>query len=189
MLAPFIPHLAEEMWALIGEKELVSRQSWPSYDLSKIDYSALIAEEELSSLLEDLGNVLKVLKKTPKKICIYVASSQKWALFPTLLAERSLNKGEWMRKIASHPEFGKDKALLKLAPKMFDHFLSLSSELVDYLRKAKFDELEEMKESAEYISRKFGIPVEVYAEDDPNRYDPANRAGRALPLKPAFYVE
>ncbi len=189
MLAPFIPHLAEEMWALIGEKELVSRQSWPSYDLSKIDYSALIAEEELSSLLEDLGNVLKVLKKTPKKICIYVASSQKWALFRTLLAERSLNKGEWMRKIASHPEFGKNKALLKLAPKMFDHFLSLSSELVDYLRKAKFDELEEMKESAEYISRKFGIPVEVYAEDDPNRYDPANRAGRALPLKPAFYVE
>ena len=32
MLSPFIPHVAEEMWAALGHKESVYLASWPTYD-------------------------------------------------------------------------------------------------------------------------------------------------------------
>ncbi len=32
LLAPLAPHLAEEMWALLGQPYSVHQQSWPAYD-------------------------------------------------------------------------------------------------------------------------------------------------------------
>lgn len=32
LLAPFIPHITEELWEIIGKKESVHEQDWPSYD-------------------------------------------------------------------------------------------------------------------------------------------------------------
>ena len=32
LLAPFVPHLAEELWAQLGRKESVHQQSWPVFD-------------------------------------------------------------------------------------------------------------------------------------------------------------
>jgi leucyl-tRNA synthetase len=35
LLAPFAPHLAEEVWSLIGNESLVSLEKWPEYDPAK----------------------------------------------------------------------------------------------------------------------------------------------------------
>jgi leucyl-tRNA synthetase len=32
LLAPFAPHIAEELWQALGGTDSVHRQSWPSYD-------------------------------------------------------------------------------------------------------------------------------------------------------------
>jgi len=34
ILSPFAPHLAEELWALLGHKPSVSQQPWPAFDLA-----------------------------------------------------------------------------------------------------------------------------------------------------------
>ncbi len=36
ILAPFAPHLAEELWVKLGNKESIFRQPWPQYNESKI---------------------------------------------------------------------------------------------------------------------------------------------------------
>ena len=36
LLAPFAPHIAEEMWESIGNTESVFKQSWPKYDENKM---------------------------------------------------------------------------------------------------------------------------------------------------------
>ena len=36
LLAPFAPHLAEELWELLGHRESLAYEPWPSYDESKI---------------------------------------------------------------------------------------------------------------------------------------------------------
>jgi leucyl-tRNA synthetase len=36
ILAPFAPHMAEELWSQMGEKGSIHRASWPAYDASKL---------------------------------------------------------------------------------------------------------------------------------------------------------
>jgi leucyl-tRNA synthetase len=36
LLAPFAPHIAEELWARLGENFSVSKTKWPAYDASKL---------------------------------------------------------------------------------------------------------------------------------------------------------
>lgn len=36
LLAPFAPHIAEEIWEVIGHKESVFKSTWPKYDESKL---------------------------------------------------------------------------------------------------------------------------------------------------------
>ncbi|MSQ45797.1 MAG: leucine--tRNA ligase [Ignavibacteria bacterium] len=36
LVNPFAPHIAEELWELIGNKESITNASWPKYDSSKI---------------------------------------------------------------------------------------------------------------------------------------------------------
>jgi len=36
IIAPFVPHLAEELWSILGNKDSISYQEWPSYDESLI---------------------------------------------------------------------------------------------------------------------------------------------------------
>lgn len=36
ILAPFAPHLTEELWSIMGEKESIHRSGWPKYDESKL---------------------------------------------------------------------------------------------------------------------------------------------------------
>ena len=51
LLAPFAPHLAEEAWQLLGNKESVHRQQWPTYDPEKLH------EEEVEVVVQINGKV------------------------------------------------------------------------------------------------------------------------------------
>jgi leucyl-tRNA synthetase len=42
LLAPFAPHITEELWEKLGENELIAHASWPTYD------PTLIVEEKIS---------------------------------------------------------------------------------------------------------------------------------------------
>ncbi|WP_031513209.1 leucine--tRNA ligase [Desulfofalx alkaliphila] len=51
LLAPFAPHITEEMWHRLGYKESVHLQSWPKYDESAI------VEEEITIVVQLNGKV------------------------------------------------------------------------------------------------------------------------------------
>ena len=64
LLAPFAPHLCEEIWSIAGEKSFVSLSSWPEYEESYIQ------EETLSLAVQVNGRkrgLLKLQKKPQKK--------------------------------------------------------------------------------------------------------------------------
>jgi len=67
MLSPFAPHIAEEMWEKLGNSEMVSKSSWPAVSLDAIDAKAIQSEDFLKSIMDDIANILKVTKITPKK--------------------------------------------------------------------------------------------------------------------------
>ncbi|MBI2061737.1 MAG: leucine--tRNA ligase [Nitrospirae bacterium] len=41
LLAPFVPHVAEELWSQLGEKDFVSRHPWPAWDPKWIQEEAI----------------------------------------------------------------------------------------------------------------------------------------------------
>jgi leucyl-tRNA synthetase len=51
ILAPFAPHMAEELWKLLGEKKSINISTWPKYDESAMK------EEELKVVVQVNGKV------------------------------------------------------------------------------------------------------------------------------------
>jgi leucyl-tRNA synthetase len=90
LLAPFAPHLTEELWEILGETSSIHQSKWPKYDetklvQSKIDYqihingkmrdiitlSADINEQEIQTQALNSAKVQKILgSNKPKKIII-----------------------------------------------------------------------------------------------------------------------
>ncbi len=66
MLAPFAPHMAEELWHRLGKKESVHEQNWPV-----LDESALVVDE--------ITLVIQIMGKTRGTIQV-PASADKQAL-------------------------------------------------------------------------------------------------------------
>jgi len=55
MLSPFAPHLAEELWHQLGNKESICKEPWPTYD------PALVREEELTLVVQVNGKVRETM--------------------------------------------------------------------------------------------------------------------------------
>jgi leucyl-tRNA synthetase len=126
MLAPFAPHVCEEVWSKLGEKGLIATSNWPEIDKKRINLKAEEIQELLEKTAEDVQHICKIVgKKNPKKVCIY-----------TIPIECK--------------QYGACK---------------------------------------EYLHKKFGADVSVFAVNDPKKYDPYNKAGKAKPKRPAIYLE
>ena len=53
MLAPFAPHLAEELWAKLGHHKTLARRPWPSYEEAKLVESTLELPVQVNGKLRD----------------------------------------------------------------------------------------------------------------------------------------
>ncbi len=119
LLAPFCPHIAEELWEKLGHKEFISLAEWPKYEEIKEKKS----QEDLNEKI--ILELKQLLEKFPdkKKAYIYV--------LPFELAKMNKNQ----------------------------------------------------------ISKELGKDIEVFAVNDPKKFDPENKSKKALPGKPGIYLE
>jgi len=75
MLHPFCPHITEELWHKLGHKNFISLSDWPTADEKKINPEFEKEAELIDSLVDDVNNVVGIIKaknKTIKKLYIYV---------------------------------------------------------------------------------------------------------------------
>lgn len=57
LLAPFAPHLTEELWEMIGETESVHKSSWPHYDESKLIQTEVDYQIHINGKMRDIITV------------------------------------------------------------------------------------------------------------------------------------
>ena len=84
LINPFMPHLAQEFWELIGETNELSYESWPSYDKSvaQLDIITIAiqingkrrSEIQISRNESDHDVISKA--KTDKKVSTYLTESE-----------------------------------------------------------------------------------------------------------------
>jgi len=53
MLAPFAPHLAEELWEALGHKQSLARETWPKFDSAKLVESTMELPVQVNGKLRD----------------------------------------------------------------------------------------------------------------------------------------
>ncbi len=80
LLSPFCPHIAEELWEKTGHKTFISKESWPEADESKISEELEKQEEILEKTIEDINNIIKIIKekfnKPPTSVYLYAIPNE-----------------------------------------------------------------------------------------------------------------
>jgi leucyl-tRNA synthetase len=195
MLSPFAPHIAEEMWEKLGNDNLVSKSAWPAHSKDDIDATAIQSENLLKSTMDDIANILKVTKITPKKIVIYVNSdsmkSKVYRKVLSIMVGGQNNMGVVMKELIADPETTDAKKMPDYIQKVIKDLHSESEEIKQMkLESEDFNEKEFLSSELSSIGQKeFGVEIEVYSESDDNIYDPKGKARHARPFKPAILIE
>jgi leucyl-tRNA synthetase len=192
LLAPFAPHMAEEAWRTMGEKAFVSTAEWPQFDESKLDERVDQLEELVKQTLVDTQEIVATTKISPKKVHYYTAAKWKWRVYTESLS-RAESQPETLdglirEMIAAKPPAPKD--LPKFAGKIIKQIRTMPADLRN--RRTRIGEIQErdaLAEAQKFFARELKTEVQVHGEDDPELYDPKNRAKFAEPYRPAIFVE
>jgi len=186
MMAPFTPHVCEEIWSSGLGDGYASLASWPVADASLIDERAEKAEDLLEKMLNDVQEIVNVTKARPSKITLYTTPAWKKEMLRLAVAAASggkLDMGALMKQAMADPAISKNKKdAPKYAQKLAKAAHSLSAEALG------LDELQTLTREKEYLASAFGVPVEVYSADEPGA-DPKGKSKQAEPGRPAIYIE
>ncbi len=194
LLAPFSPHLCEELWSAIGKENFISLAEWPRVDEGKMDIVAEERENFLVDLIEDTLNVLRATKISPTRVCYYTANGWKWRVYRSLL-EKSIQGevkvNEIMRDLAKDSDLRENmKAVANFVPKVLKTLSKISHERKTRLSNIEIENEKEFIESAlSFLEGRLNAKVVVYSEEDQMRFDPKQRAKLAIPGQPAIYIE
>ncbi len=184
MMGPFTPHIAEEMWEKMGRKGFLSLQLYPEVEEEKISLKHEYGEVLIQRLIEDVKEIEKVTGRKPRRIYVYVASRRK---YDALRAVKEC-QGDLKKAIKALISAGLDKKEApKLAKKLLEIVNENDPELIEVLC-SEIDEWELYSDQRERISKEIGAEVFVYPEENPE-YDPQRRAEKAMPGRPAIYLE
>jgi leucyl-tRNA synthetase len=194
MLAPFAPFTAEEVWELMGNRQSISTAGWPVVEEEKIDIIAEECEFFISSLLEDIQNIVRVTKIIPTKIVIYASAAWKVQVYNAILAnilQGRINFGQIMKQLIANPETAKAKNDPKMVQKMIEDILSAPLEARNRrLKLIGFNEVTAIEDAQSLLSDEINkAHITVYSEEDSTKYDPKSRAKSARPFKPAIYIQ
>ncbi|UCF12202.1 MAG: leucine--tRNA ligase [Thermoplasmatales archaeon] len=191
LMTPVTPHLAEELWHQNNDS-FISNETYPKFKPNEISEKDEVGEYLLSEVTDDVNEILKVTKITPKKIHIYVSPAWKREIFRKALEmadENRLNIGLIMKDIMSDPN---KKAIVKEVSQFVGKLPGEIKKLSDSDRNRYLVTLKEadfLENAKDYLKKVFSCDIEVYSADDKDIYDPAYKVRFAIPLRPAIYIE
>lgn len=186
MMAPFTPHVAEELWEMNGGTGLVSVAGYPMAGEFSTSPGSETSENYLRGVRDDITGILKMTGISPKRIILYTASSWKYDI-QSQMVRGGKDMGAVMKDAMADPEMrGRSKQVgafaSKIAKEMKKHGDATS-------KIPEIDELAFLRSGADFLSAEFNCAVEVYSADDPEAPDPGGKKGAADPFKPAIFIE
>lgn len=184
MIAPIMPHFAEELWSMVGGRTMVVRESWPKPDEKMISESVEMEEEILKSTIDDIKRSIALSAKmdinTGKKVKrVKVIVAKQWKSHAYSLLSKSKDIGKVMN----------DSSLSQIDKNELSKFLSqFAKNLRELNESLEIDEGELAKiltDAKVFISEEVGgSQIDVESEQDSN----SSRAARAMPYKPAIDI-
>jgi leucyl-tRNA synthetase len=182
MLAPFAPHICEEIWAGIGKKDFISTTAWPEYDESLIEPSRDLGEKLIEQTISDIVQVKKLAKvDSPQKCTLFVSDIWKYNLFS--FANEKLKEGvpkqDVLKNVLAEEQFKQyGQMISKFLPKMV-----FANQVPDTL--SQDEEVAFLKDAKAFLESEAGCSIEIIRAQDSQK----KKAQNALPGKPAILVQ
>lgn len=182
LIAPFMPHVAEELWEKMGEKGFVSMSDWPRYDEKKINERVELAEEVVVQTREDIESILKLIGKKPSGICLLTADPWKRDLYSVVHETKSLDAA--MKRAMAKPELRtRAKDAQRVVQKLMKNVGALRPVVL-----TQDEETAALADAADFFAREFGAEVRVIREGEA-RGGELRKALDAMPMRPSIYLE
>jgi len=194
MLAPFTPHLSEELWELMGGEGFVAFAEYPRPDEDQVRKDSEMLETIVQNSMEDVQNITKVTGIKPAKVHFYTADGWKWKMYLRALElakAGALDVGALIKDAFKDEEM---KARAKVVPgfarTVVEDVVKLpAAELEMRVKMGQINEVGVLQDAAAFLEAELGCATAVAGESDPWIEDPAKRAARSKPYRPAIYVE
>ena len=80
LLHPFCPHITEELWEKIGNKNFISLEKWPEVEEKKINELFDKQEQAMEKLVQDIININKIIEsrgEKKEKVYVYIVPNEK----------------------------------------------------------------------------------------------------------------
>ncbi len=192
LLCPIVPHLSEELWSRIGPPAaaMCSLSPYPHPPMDWASGSAETLEGLVEQLVEDIGQIYKVLKREhAPRVVLLCAPAWKRAVLRTIVDAKSkgpLEVGALMKSLMADQSLrahGKD--LQKWLPKIIEQVRTRDVATLELLLQT--DEAALWRSALPFLQAEFADVFEVVGPDEGG--DAGNKRGAASPGRPAIYVE
>jgi len=193
LLAPFAPFICEEIWEMLGGEGFVSTSEWPRCDEKALDPEAEEAVELIRKLVEDVSNIVKATGISPRRIIVYTCAPWKTRIYREILQTPpgKLRIAELINKARRDIDLkGADQQISRCVNLILKETSTMPEDLKK--RKIKALDLDEKKlllNAKSFLEKELKATLEVYGEEDPEKYDPKSRAPLSQPLRPAIFIE
>ena len=188
LMAPVAPHIAEEMWASLGQTSFVSVGQIRAPAPSEAPSLEEVKERLIENLIEDISEILKVTEIKPRKIAITISAKWKHDMLGEALSSKKIDVSALIKSMMAKAPVDAKKDVPTYAKELAAE-MSRASEEDRKSMSLAIDELETVSKAREFLSKEFGCEVIVQSADDPTLIDPKGKARFAKPGRPALYVE
>lgn len=182
VLNPVIPHITEEINSWMSEKTLLALSKWP--EVKPLNRELVILLDNVDSVVEDVRELLALVKKKPDRIYLIVAPEWKREVARLVLASKPLREViETMRmRFALKGREAEVVAIYELYKKSSREWVE---KVASTRAKTEYDVYTAL---LKYFEERFGTKVAILWEDEARARN-IPKAERAAPLKPAIYIE
>jgi leucyl-tRNA synthetase len=175
LLTPFAPHTTEELWEMLGEKELISVQKWPVHDEFKINMKVEAGEDFINEVIKDIKEIQKLSKiEKPEKIRIFVTPHWKYEVYNSVI--QGIEMKELMQK----------QEMKKLGNAVVKYYNKLQKKKpIEEIFMTSGYEHEVLEENKNNLAKDFDAKIEIIKAEDSK----SPKAMAAEPSKPGILVE
>lgn len=175
LMAPFTPHICEELWEKLGGDGFVSLAKWPEPNPEWWNETIELEENYIKSLIEDIKEIIRVAKlEDAKRAYIYTAPEWKWKVAEIVAEKRDFK--------AVMSEVMKDPEMRKKGKEVASLVNKLIKERAFEIK--RIDEEKALKEAKDFIEKELGLEIIINPEEDKG-----GKAKQAMPMKPAVFIE
>lgn len=192
MLAPIAPHIAEELWHRLGNKTLVVVEKWPKP--IQRDAVAELTVAYIDKLVEDIKEIIKVVKKKPEKIIVAVDEPTSWQLIVKAV-QATLNKlslKEFMNEVLRELPKGERRRIAPKLRRLFEHVMGLHEDVKKLIVGInEFDEKYAIEQLKDYIAKSIDMDknnIVVLRASQAKDVVPPQKLASIVPLRPAIVV-